>query len=166
MGEKKEGARSACPFSCLEHHVSIELWTQRHLNLGNHRLEVIMVHFCENCGFMESHWYFLVHPQNIHFFTCLCKLFQQFRAYFSDKCRFKTIVFDYGLHILVCLHFWPFLKIFNLNRCHVDCRVAILLDNPNLFVLFYRFSWCLFQVGELCDSLQNYIDQLNIKWWG
>ena len=48
MGEEEEGARSASSFTCLEHHIPIELWTQRLLNLGDHRLEVIMVHFCEN----------------------------------------------------------------------------------------------------------------------
>ena len=66
----KEEKRAAPPgtFSRLEHHVAVELWTERLVEVGELRAEVLLEHLFEEVKAVVSNFYFLLHPKYISLF--------------------------------------------------------------------------------------------------
>jgi len=66
----KEEKRAAPPgtFSRLEHHVSVEFGTERLVEVGELRAEVLLEHLFEEVKAVVGNFYFLLHPKYIFLF--------------------------------------------------------------------------------------------------
>ena len=68
VGKEEKRAASPGTFSRLEHHVAVELGTERLVEVGELRTEVLLKHFFEEVKAVVGNFYFLLHPKFISLF--------------------------------------------------------------------------------------------------
>ena len=68
VGKEEKRAAPPCTFSRLEHHVAVELWTERLVEVGELRAKVLPEHLFEEVKAVVGYFYFLLHPKYIPLF--------------------------------------------------------------------------------------------------